>query len=302
MNNQQMYQNNFNGAPVQQQAPAYNGGYGYGYNNGYAPNMGFTYTAPRPQALNSQPLTQDMANTLRQDGNEFNMKVDQREIWRAICTHKDPSNGQSTLTQNEDGTYTCSICGETFNFFEGTKDDIDNAVKVIIDMMQTCKTIYLDAPNAMTEQYYQQIPLLRRFASLWQHAVNNFAKYENYANPLVPISGNYGGFNAINQLLTNPYGFGYQPYGQMPMQQPMMQSYYGQPMQQPMMQPQMPMQQSQQMYQNNFNGMNPVENPMGFNAPVPGVMPSAPQPTAAPAPAAPATQGGEIQQQKVYNV
>lgn len=309
MSNQQYYQNTLNnGAPVQQ--PMMQGGYGYGYNGGYAPNMGYAYTAPRPQALNSQPLTQDMANTLRQDGNEFNMKVDQREIWRAICTHKDPSNGQSTLTQNEDGTFTCAICGHTFNFFEGTKEDIEHAVKVLTDMMQTCKTIYLDAPNAMTEQYYQMICLLQRFPALWQHAVNNFAKYENYANPLAPINGNYGGFNAINQLLTNPYGFGYQPYGQMPQQpmmQPQMQSgYYGQPqmMQPQMTQPQMNMQQPQY-YQNNLNGgmaMNPVENPMGYNAPVPGVMPSAPQPTAAPAPAAPAAQGGEIQQQKVYNV
>ena len=219
MNNQQMYQNNMNMAGA---APGYtNGGYGYAYGNPGYPNYGMAYTAPRPQALNSQPLTQDIVNTLRQDGNEFNMKVDQKELWRAVCTHKDPTNGQSTLVyNNEDGTYTCSICGETFNFFEGNTTDIDTAVKVLIDMMQTCKTIYLDAPNTMTEQYYQMIPLLRRFSALWKHAINNFSKYENNGNPLAPINGNYAGFNAINQLLTNPYGFNYnQPfYGN---QQPM---------------------------------------------------------------------------------
>lgn len=299
MNNQQMYQNNFGGAPM------YNNGYPNYANPAYQNNYGYAYTAPRPQALNSQPLTQDQVNILKQDGNEFNMKVDEREIWRAVCTHKDPTTGQSTLTLNDNGTYTCAICGETFNFFEGSKEDIEKAVKVITDMMQTCKTIYLDAPNTMTEQYYQQIPLLRRFPSLWQHAINNFVKYENYSNPLAPVNGNYGGFNAINQLLNNPYGYGYnQPaYGaQMPMgmapQMPQ-QGYYGMPQQQMPMQPQ-----PQQFYQNNF-GVDQTGNPMGFNAPVPGVMPSAPQPTAAPAPApaAPVAQNnGEIQQQKVYNV
>ena len=297
MSNQQMYQNGMNmGGAV----PGYtNNGYGYAYGNPGYPNYGMAYTAPRPQALNSQPLTQDIVNTLRQDGNEFNMKVDQKELWRAVCTHKDPTNGQSTLVyNNEDGTYTCSICGETFNFFEGNKNDIETAVKVLIDMMQTCKTIYLDAPNTMTEQYYQMIPLLRRFSALWQHAINNFSKYENNGNPLAPINGNYAGFNAINQLLTNPYGFNYnQPfYGN---QQPMaMAPQYGYAPQQPMMgQPPMPVQPQQMMYQ---NGMDQTGNPLAFNAPAPGVMPTAPQPTAAPA--APVAQGSEIQQQKVYNV
>lgn len=298
MNNQQMYQNGMNMGGA-----AYtNGGYAPGYGNSGYPNYGMAYTAPRPQALNSQPLTQDIVNTLRQDGNEFNMKVDQKEIWRAVCTHKDPTNGQSTLVYNaEDGTYTCSICGETFNFFEGNKSDIEAAVKVLTDMMQTCKTVYLDAPNTMTEQYYQMIPLLRRFPALWQHAMNNFAKYENCSNPLAPVNGNYAGFNAINQLLTNPYGFNYnQPYygNQQMGMAPQMAPQYGYAPQQPMMGQPMPAQPQQMMYQNGM--MDP--NPMAY-APAPGVMPAAPQPTAAPAaPVAPAAQGGEIQQQKVYNV
>ena len=258
------------------------------YNPQYNPMMngGQAYGMAKPQASNSQPLTVDIVNTLRQEGAEMNMKVDQRDIWRAICTHKDPTTGQNTLVQNPDGSYTCSICGETFNFFEGTVEEIEEAVKKLIDMFQTCKTIYLDAPVNMTEQYYQQICLLRKFPALWKHAVNNFSKYENYGNnPLNPISSNYGGFNALNNLLTNPYY----------MQQPMM---YGQPQQAPMGYQQPMMQQP----------VDTTGNPLAYGgvpaapmAPMPGAMPAAQNNNVAAAPA-PATQNGEVQQQKVYNV
>ena len=292
-------------------------------------NGGYAYGVPKPQASNSQPLTQEIVNSLRQEGNEMNMKIDQRDIWRAICTHKDPTTGQNTLIQNNDGTYTCTICGERFKFFEGKAEEVDAAVNTLNDMFQTCKTIYLDAPIKLTEQYYQMIPLIKKFRALWDHAVNNFSKYENVNNPLNPISNQYGGFNALGQLLTNPY-YGMQ-YGQ-PMMQPQAPMAYPQQNQfyavpnmnggQPMMQPQAPMgypQQNQFYAVPNMNGqqggfyaapnMDNTGNPLGYGgvpaapvAPMPGVMPNT-QPTAAPAPAAPATQNsGEVQQQKVYNV
>lgn len=284
--------------------------YGYQMNNG-----GYAYSVARPQPSNSQPLTQDIVNTLRQESNEFNMKVDQRDLWRAMCTHRDPSTGASTLTYNADGTCTCSICGETFTMFDGNTKQIEDAIKTLTDMFQTCKTIYLDAPTEMTKQYYQMIVLLRKFPGLWDLAVKNFAKYENTNNPLNPISNSYGsGFNALNTLLTNPYAMqgmyqqpmmgaqmpvGYAPNSmamnnQMPMgYNPMMMNgaAFNPAVNQQMMPNQVPMQ-----------AMDPNNNPMGFNAnnaPVPN-MPTA-QNTQQVA-SAPSTQNNEVQQQKVYNV
>ena len=273
--------------------------------NTYYPNYngGQTYGVAKPQAANSQPLSVDIVNTLRQEGSEFNMKIDQRDLWRAMCTHKDPTTGQNTLAQNENGSYTCSICGKTFDFFEGATDEIKAAVKTLIDMLQSCKTIYLDAPVEMTKQYYQIIPLLEKFPGLWDMAIRNFAKYENVSNPLNPISSGYAGFNAMHNLLANPWYAQQQMY-QQPMgypQQPMMPQTpmgfqtMGYP-QQPMM-PQAPMGYPQQ-------NVDMTGNPMAYGvpaqpvAPPAGVMPQAP--TAAPA--APAAQNAEVQQQKVYNV
>lgn len=301
--------------------------YGYPMMN----NGGYAYGVARPQPSNSQPLTPEIVNTLRQESNEFNMKIDQKDLWRAMCTHRDPTSGASTLTYHENGSCTCSICGETFTMFDGTTDEIKNAVETLINMFQTSKTIYLDAPVEMTKQYYQMIALLRKFPGLWDLACKNFAKYEVNNNPLNPISNNYGGgFNALNIMLTNPYaamqGMYQQPMmgAQVPAAMPGMGMY-----QQPMMggqAPAMPMagaapQPSMMAGQAPMTGYNPAmgnpmangafgmmagqnpmdpnANPMAFSAPNGGVtLPTAQNAQAAPAPA----QNNEVQQQKVYNV
>ena len=293
------------------------------YNNqnipGYYPNNGgYAYGVARPQPANSQPLTQDIVNTLRQEANEFNMKIDQRDIWRAICTHRDPSNGAMTLTYNADGTCTCSICGETFRMFDGDVDDVKKAVETVKDIMQTTKTLYMDAPRAMTENYHQQIALLDKLPGLWKHSVNNFAKYENVNSPLNPMSGNYSGFGALNTLLTTPYNMYYQqaPMAAAPMAAAPMAPTAGAMPQNPMMMaqqapmaaapmaptagvmPQNPMMMAP-MYGYGMDATNPIAygNPamMAQQAP----MAAAQQATA---PAAPAPQNNEVQQQKVYNV
>lgn len=278
---------------------------------GYYPNNngGYAYGVARPQPSNSQPLTQEIVNTLRQEANEFNMKIDQRDIWRAICTHRDPSTGAMTLTYNADGTCTCSICGETFRMFDGDVEDVKKAVDTVKDIMQTTKTLYMDAPRAMTENYHQQIALLDKLPGLWKHSVNNFAKYENVNSPLNPMSSNYSGFGALNTLLTTPYSMYYQ---QPMMGQPMMpqQAPMAAPQAAPMapaagVMPQQPMMNPMYGY-----GMDPAANPMAYGQPMmPQQQPmmaqqapmAAPQ-AAAPAPAAPAPQNNEVQQQKVYNV
>jgi hypothetical protein len=162
----------------------------------------------------------------------------------------------------------------------------------------------MDAPRALTENYYQQIALLNKLAGLWKHSVDNFAKYENISNPLNPISGNYSGFGALNNLLTAPYNMYYgqqQPMmGAQPMmaaQQPMMGAQQPAPMAPPAgFMPQQPMMGSQPMY--GYDPNMTGSNPMAFGQPV---MPPAVAPQQPVAPA-PASQNNEVQQQKTYNV
>lgn len=276
---------------------------------GYYPNNngGYAYGVARPQPNNPQVLTEDQANSLRQKSSEFDMKIDQITMLRAICAHRDPSTGAMTLIFNDDGTCTCSICGETFRMFDGDAEDVKNAVNAVKDIMQTTKILYMDAPRTLNENYYQQIALLDKLVGLWKHSVNNFAKYENINNPLNPISGSYNGFGALNTLLTAPMYYGQQPMygGYNPNMNPMGFNQTMMPPQQAVAAPMAPaagIMPNQTMY----GAYDPNMNPMGFN---PQMMPPQQAATApmapvqqATAPAAPAPQNNEVQQQKVYNV
>ena len=239
-------------------------------------NYGYSYSSPRPMPGNNQQLTKDAVNVLRQEADEINLKVDQKEIWAAICTHRDPSTGASTLVSNPDGSYTCSICKETFRFVEYTEEEVIEKVNDVLNILQTAKTLYIDAPIKMTENYYQVILLLKRLHTLYARAIKNFARYEDVNIPANQISNGYFGFNALSNIMNNPYAY----------QQPMMQQ------------------------QINPLGYGAPAAPAAPVAPAPGIMPAAPAaPAPAPAPVAPAAPdssatGGsvEVQQQKVYNV
>ena len=285
------------------------------YNNpgvGFVNNQGVSYnTVNRPIAPNpvsSQPVTIEEMNSMQSNAKTFDLKIDPIELTKAKCTHKHPVTGENMLRQNDDGSFTCGVCGATFNFFDGTAADVEKAVKTIIDMFQTAKTIYYDAPIDMTVAYYAMIPLLYKFPGLWDLACKNLAKYGNVnPSPTNPISSGYQGFSALNNLLTNPMGM--QGYMQQPMmnqmgymQQPMMNGYQ-QPMMNQMGYMQQPMMNGYQQPMMN----QPDVNPMAYNAPVaptPGVNPAtAPAaPVAAPGVAPAPASGNEIQQQKVYNV
>ena len=190
--------------------------------NPYANNFGYAYGVPRPQARNTQPLTPEQISKLRQDSKAFDMKVEVEDLWRAACTHKE-KNGQSTLIANEDGSYTCTICHETFKMCDSDRKEIEAAVNTLVDMLQTSKTVYLDAPEELIRQYFQMIPLLKKFPDLWDRAMKNFSMYEGTAFTGVNQMGpGFSGFAALQNLMTNPYaGYGYNAYAQAAPQQPM---------------------------------------------------------------------------------
>lgn len=278
-------------------------------NNYYPQNTqyGYGYTAPRPQARNTQPLTQEQILALRTDGKKFDMKIDQEDLWRSSCTHKE-KNGASTLIQNPDGSYTCSICQATFNMVDLTPEEVEKRVKDLEDVLQTIKTIYVDAPDKLIEQYMQMIALLAKLKELWNRSIQNFSMYEGTTVGGVNQMGpGYSGFGALQSMLSNPYG-GFGAYGQQYPQYP-----------QPTMAPQyynnggyggypMPAQQMGQPM------MDPNANPMAYGAPqqmpmapAVGTIPNAPQPqqaapTQAPVPAPAQPQQAEVQQTQVFNV
>ena len=267
------------------------------YQNPYQQNPYMPqYGAPVPQmpkAKMTQPLSADIINKLRSSGDNFDIKVSQEDLWRAACTHKE--NGAPTLVSEGINPATgneilrCTICGESFEMIEANEEEVQNAVTLLNNLLQTSKTMYLDAPKALVEQYYQMIPLLKMFPKLYQRSMKNFSMYENAlgVNPVNTVAGT-NGFQMMGAMLANPYGYAYgQP--QAPAAAP---APWGMPQAPaapaPMQQPMQPWGYPQQ----------PMANPMMYNAPAAA---PAPAPAVPVAPAAP-VEGTEVTQQKQFNV
>lgn len=258
----------------------------------------------QPRAKFTQPLTAEMINKLRSTGDSFEVKVSQEDLWRAACTHKE--NGNPTLisegvnpeTGNE--ILRCTICGESFEMTDVDNKHVEDAVNLLLNLLQTSKTMYLDAPAKLVEQYYQMIPLLKMFPKLYERSQKNFSMYEN-ALGMVPGQTAVGanGFQIMGAMLSgNPYaGMAYQP--------PMAPQPWAQPVA-PQMMPQQPVQPQYvaqpQMWGGGYQQQPNFQNPLMYGAaqvapapqpaPAAGVMPTAPS-------ADPST---EVHQQKQFNV
>lgn len=274
-------------------------------------NQTFQY-AQMSQPKMTQTLTPEQINRLRQSGGGFSLQIPENEMLAALCTHK--NNGQFDMIRNGDGTVTCKICGQTFNLLKRSQDEVKEATDVILDFLQSTKTMYLDIPEETARQYFQIIPLINRLPALYKLAVDDFAKY-NGGTDLYNQNVNNGGFSALANLVSPAMGMG------MPIMAGMMPDsngaypYMGYPQPQ-QMQPQVPVQQNPVMGGNPFGyygapaapmyspnmqmGQMPVQqNPaMGMN------MNSQQQATAPAAPQAQASQpeAPVVQQTKQMNV
>ena len=288
----------------------------YPYQNMYA-NNGYPTYGPQygmgvtqlPKARYTQPLTPEQINQLRSRGGAFKIEVSEEDLLRAACTHKE--NGHPTLVVEGTNPDTgndilhCTICGETFEMVDYNRPEVEKAVKLIQDLLQTSKALYLDIPEQLATQYYQMIPLLKLFPELYDRAQKNFSMYEN-ALGYQPnnVAAGTNGFAMMSSMLANPYtAVGYPGYQQQPM---MYQGGYPQqPVQQPMGYPQ----------QQPMMGYAAMQTPMGYTAqPQPmspygnPFMTGAPQqvptqaPTAGVVPPAPVDQSAEVTQQKQFNV
>lgn len=271
--------------------------------------MAFGYGA-KPMPRCTQPVTAEMSKLLHQEDDNLSVKISRPDSIRNQCTHKEPGTGDLALNYNADGSVTCRTCGETFNIIAQPEGEIEDACNHVIDILQTIKLQYIDAPEEFVKEYFQLISLLKNAPRLYKKSLNNFASYEAYSNnAMYPINPGMNAFQAVGNIMSiNPMQgyagqwFPQQPYAGQPMpQQPVMpqQPMAGQPYVAPQwngapqwtQQPAAPQQMGQP-------GM--MENPMAYGTV--GVAPS-PAPVQAPVaqPAVP-PQNAEVQQTKTFAV
>lgn len=272
---------------------------------------GWAYGAqPRPRC--TQPVTAEMSKMLHQQADDLSVKISKTDVIKNQCTHKDPATGQLALINNPDGSVTCRTCGETFHLVSDPKAEIESAVEHLIDILQTTKVMYLDAPEEFVKQYFQSISLLKNLPKIFEKASNNFSMYETYSAGAYPTNPGFNTFqavngimNGVNPMMGTPVGYPQQPtpgyYYGAPMPQAYPQPVYQQPAApQPQSEPQMVGAVPQWAAQPYGYQAAPPQgaNPMAFGAPAPAPtgVPSAPQSVQAP------TTNGEVTQTKEFKV
>lgn len=250
----------------------------YGYMGGY-PTGGYFYQE-KPQVQMTQGITPEEMKTLTTKSSGFNLNIPQEEMLRSFCTHR--YENRFAVTEDDEGNYTCSICGTKFKGFNGTTNEAREVAKNMVDLMETIKLRALTLPPKTIQDVNQIIPIIKRIPDLYDQSLNDFNRAYGQQQSGWGYGQDANGFNLYQNMVNPMAGNGYyDPAMQQPMYgaQPMNQGY-GQPMfQQPQMnqgygnmyqQPQMNQGYGQPYQQqgNPFNvGGNPVNNQQQFTQP-----------------------------------
>lgn len=227
-----------------------------GFNNNFNSYPGGGYyggmiyqEAPKPLNM-TQGLKPEQIQSLRKTGG-FSLDIPEEEMFRAWCTHR--FENKFAVSQDDEGNYTCSLCGTKFKPFEGEVSEAREIVDRVVDLLETTKMQSLTLPQKTIQDFFQIEPVLKRLPDLFSQSRNDYKRalgmndsytygQENnafmmYQNMINPMANNYYDPAMMQQPV---YGaqpvYGGQPmYGQQQQQQPV---YGGQPMynqqQQPM--------------------------------------------------------------------
>ena len=197
--------------PIQMQQPYYNTMYN---SMGYMqPNL--------PKGTN--PLTLEQQQEMQQKGG-LNLMPTKPEYYQAICTHRDIKTGKNVVIADETGTeLTCPICGSQFGTLKMTQKDVEEATKVVSDILENIKVMYLDIPPEVCSEYMKILPMVKKIPALYKIAAANFCQYENAVNIAQTGTSNLiSQYNYINGPTGPMYNMPNPAMGMMPQQPYMM--------------------------------------------------------------------------------
>lgn len=257
-------------------------------NNNYFANPGMMYgqQAPISKPRMSNPLNKEEQEALKnQVADQFSLSLTTLDMAKAMCTHKDPNTGLYTIVENADGTITCTQCHETFDPDACTPEAVEEASKVMKNVLQTMKYIGIDLSNDVIRGFFGFMPYIDKIPQLYKIALNSYNRYNpDLLNGKVQQANNganiFGAFNNIMNPAAPVYN-GYMMQQQMVAPQG---GYYYNPQQAAMMG------QAQQMPGNPFYAQAPQQMPP-MNQPAPQMQ--APQAPVAPQ-AAPVAQPEQV--------
>lgn len=244
-----MFDNGFNGA-----AMGMMGGAGIPQGTGYQ-FMG----NQQPLKIQNNLSDEEIKQLIKQENN-FSLAITNEDRLRACCNHR-WTNGQDAIAETPEGLCRCNICGHVFNPLDASTgpEVLQECVTNILDVLQTIKMLYINMPAETAREFFVIIPLIEKIPKLFEHAVKNYAKYDNF-DPYRYNDKNMGTmalFNMLANSLNNGSGLT-APQQQM---DPNMGMMGGMPQMNPAISG-MPM----------MGGMMPGANPFGYNG-APGYQP-----------------------------
>lgn len=156
----------------------------------------------------STTLTQEEYARLSKQDSVFSLALSETDVIRSFCNHRNLEGTADTLLQEPDGTVRCWLCNYKFSPVDPsmTKDDVQDAVNLITDILQTIKMLFIDMPISAQREYFQIIPLIEKVPQLFELAARNFSKHENY-NAWGYKNANMNTMNMFN-MLSNVLGGG----------------------------------------------------------------------------------------------
>lgn len=149
----------------------------------------------------SSTLTEEEYSRLVKQDTAFSLALTETDLIKGICNHRTLDGMKDTLVQEIDGSVRCIVCGYRFSPVDPsmTKDDVNEAVGLVTDILQTVKMLFIDMPVEAQREFFQIIPLLGKVPQLFELATRNFSKHENY-NAWGYRGANMGTMNMFNML------------------------------------------------------------------------------------------------------
>lgn len=181
------------------------------FNNWYNGFMGYANQMQQaPEKIQMrQLLSADEQDQLRKKNPEFSGRLTKEEGLKALCTHKDARTGAICLEQQEDGSVTCSICGENFHLIETgdgiSMEEIENTCSNFNDIFQSIKLMYGAIPEDVGRNLYLISGFIKKIPSFYAYAKKYFERIGGVNTGVQ----SYGAGNQAMMAWQNLYG----PFG-----------------------------------------------------------------------------------------
>lgn len=199
----------------------------YMQQNPYFQGQPMYYNQQMQAPSNQNALTNEEIQRLRslRPTTSLNLSVDQEEVLRAMCTHKDNGRDVVQIVQDGSGDVWCPICGKRWSPEQLTQEEVQSLVDRLIAQMQNTKWAG-EFPVNVVREFFAMMPLIEKFPELYKYGMKNFNKFMGQNGMYSAQDANI--YAMYNGLFSGGGAYGYGQQYANPYQQPQMGGYYQQ--------------------------------------------------------------------------